>query len=166
MKNSDYAFNVGDLVITTEGETGEIVDICRCERCRNRGWYEPMWRNDDTGEIDYITDYQAESGFVGFYRIGDHRFGRFETQRVCDKIADLKNQVEKLEGRLKFMVWTFESEKDEKPEELKKVIHAHWEPLKVYPDEFVCSYCGELWKDEKTKFCHECGAVMDEVEGD
>lgn len=33
--------------------------------------------------------------------------------------------------------------------------------MKVYPDEFTCSYCGELWPDEKVDICPECGAVMD-----
>ena len=55
------------------------------------------------------------------------------------------------------------NQQDEKPEELKKVIHAHWEPLRAYPSEYICSYCGELWKEEKTPYCHECGAKMDEV---
>lgn len=58
------------------------------------------------------------------------------------------------------------NQQDEKPEEYKKVVHAHWEPLKAYPSEFYCSYCGEMWKDEKTPYCHECGARMDEDTGD
>ena len=45
--------------------------------------------------------------------------------------------------------------------EAEPVRHAYWKPLKVYPDEFVCSWCGELWNDVKTPYCHECGAKMD-----
>lgn len=107
---NDYEFNIGDVVITTEGETGKIVDICKCERCRDRGWYEPLWRNDDTGEEDYITDYQYESGFVRFYRIGKYRFGKFEMQAVCNKILDLKDQIAKLEKQLDTMVNALEEE--------------------------------------------------------
>ena len=43
----------------------------------------------------------------------------------------------------------------------ERVVHAYWKPLRVYPDEYVCSYCGELWNDVKTTRCHECGAIMD-----
>lgn len=45
--------------------------------------------------------------------------------------------------------------------ETKEVIHGYWRPMRAYPDEYVCSECGALWNDEKTKFCHECGATMD-----
>ena len=169
MKNSDYTFNIGDVVVTTEGETGMIVDICKCERCRDRGWYEPMWCNDDTGEIDYITNYQAESGFVGFHRIGKYNFGDFEKSRISDKILKLKDELESLEKRLELIKDLEASEKDrvgESTKEYKKVIHAHWEPLKVYPDEYCCSNCGVLWNDEKTPYCHDCGAIMDEHTGD
>lgn len=39
--------------------------------------------------------------------------------------------------------------------------HAIWVPLKIYPDEAVCSNCGELRPDENTDVCPDCGAVMD-----
>ena len=41
------------------------------------------------------------------------------------------------------------------------VIHAYWKPLKPYSTEYQCSYCGDLWNDIKTPYCHECGAKMD-----
>ena len=56
-----------------------------------------------------------------------------------------------------------DNQEDVKLVEMKPVIHAHWEPGKAYPSEYFCSYCGELWNDIKTKRCHECGAIMDEV---
>ena len=35
---------------------------------------------------------------------------------------------------------------------------AHWQPLRAYPMEYICSKCGELCPDEKTHFCSNCGA--------
>lgn len=58
------------------------------------------------------------------------------------------------------------NQQDEKPEEYEKVVHAYWKPMKAYPREYVCSNCGELWNDIKTRYCHECGARMDEDAGD
>lgn len=40
------------------------------------------------------------------------------------------------------------------------VAPAQWRPMQAYPTEFICSECGELWPDEKTRFCPHCGAKM------
>lgn len=40
------------------------------------------------------------------------------------------------------------------------VAPARWQPMLAYPIEFICSECGELWPDEKTRFCPHCGAGM------
>lgn len=45
--------------------------------------------------------------------------------------------------------------------EVVKVIHAYWKPMLRYPDEYICSECGELWNNFMTPYCHECGAKMD-----
>ena len=42
MNIKDYKFNVGDEVITTDGQHGKIVEICNCESCRSRGFLEPF----------------------------------------------------------------------------------------------------------------------------
>ena len=34
-------FEVGDEVITSTGKVGVITDICTCEKCKERGFYEP-----------------------------------------------------------------------------------------------------------------------------
>lgn len=38
---NNYNFKVGDKVVTVYGETGVIVDICTCDNCKERGFYEP-----------------------------------------------------------------------------------------------------------------------------
>lgn len=73
MKPSDYEFNIGDKVITTFGEVGEIVDICKCEHCVKRGFHEPVWV-DEYGNKHWIGSYMAEHGFDMFYQIGKYKF--------------------------------------------------------------------------------------------
>lgn len=41
------------------------------------------------------------------------------------------------------------------------VIHAYWKQYTIAPSEYFCSYCGEMWNDVKTPYCHDCGAKMD-----
>ncbi len=59
----------GDYVETADGRVGYIKSICRCEKCRERGFYEPTVHFTD-GDEDCITKYEAESGFKGYKRIG------------------------------------------------------------------------------------------------
>lgn len=41
------------------------------------------------------------------------------------------------------------------------VKHGRWVQMKRYKSEFVCSECGDLWLDEKSNYCPNCGARMD-----
>ena len=59
----------GDYVETSDGRVGYVKGICRCEKCRERGFYEPIVHFTD-GEEDCITKYEAENGFKGYKRIG------------------------------------------------------------------------------------------------
>ena len=59
----------GDYVETADGRVGYVKGICRCEKCRERGFYEPIVHFTD-GEEDCITKYEAENGFKGYKRIG------------------------------------------------------------------------------------------------
>lgn len=83
---SEYVFNIGDEVITVHGEKGEITDICDCEGCKKRGFYELTWE-DEYEETHWITDYDAACDFKAYYKIGNHRFGSFEKAPVEDTIA-------------------------------------------------------------------------------
>lgn len=56
---------------------------------------------------------------------------------------------------------TYNDNQEDEVVETKKVVHAYWKPLKRYPDERICSNCGELAIKLNTKFCPECGATMD-----
>ena len=86
LKITDREFNKGDAVITVMGEKGTIIDICRCSKCEQRGFYEPMCVMND-GSFDYITSEDALSGFDRFYRIGNHKFDHpFEENSVLEQI--------------------------------------------------------------------------------
>ena len=46
MKPNDYEFAIGDKVITIYGVVGHVIDICRCDRCLERGFRELTWSSD------------------------------------------------------------------------------------------------------------------------
>ena len=74
----------GDFVETVDGRVGYIKSICRCEKCRERGFYEPTVHFTD-GEEDCITKYEAENGFKGYKRIG-----RWENASEVQKAQKVK----------------------------------------------------------------------------
>ena len=105
MKPSDYEFAIGDKVVTIYGVVGHVIDICRCDRCLERGFCEPTWKIDDSGDVDWITIYDAERGFDDFYQIGKYRFDhefdktvlRLMIKEKEAELASLKKQLEVME---------------------------------------------------------------------
>lgn len=98
-----YEFNIGDEVITSDGDKGVIIDICTCSECEKRGFYDLKWQ-DEYGETDHITSYSRKNGFKYFYKIGKYRFGNLEKDLVEYHIfrhetdlARLKKQLEVIE---------------------------------------------------------------------
>lgn len=90
---NDYKFSIGAEVITTEGERGKITYICKCNHCKDRGFYEPIWAKDGENEEQYITNYAAETGFKGFYRIGPYRFAEFREDLLRLEIQDYEQEI-------------------------------------------------------------------------
>ena len=104
MKPSDYEFTVGDKVITICGDVGHIVDICKCERCLERGFCELTWRSDINHDVGWITIYDAERGFDVFYQIGKYRFGHtFNKSLVHAMIIKEEDKLRNLKRRLQAM---------------------------------------------------------------
>ena len=104
MKPSDYEFAVGDKVVTIYGEVGHIIDICRCDRCIERGFYEPTWKIDDSGDVDWITINDAERGFDDFYQIGKYQFDyTFNKSVVRAMIIEKEVELRSLKRRLQVM---------------------------------------------------------------
>lgn len=63
-------FFEGQYVETDDGKVGYIKHICTCDRCKERGFYEPyvIFTN---GETDYITNYEYENGLKDYKQIGN-----------------------------------------------------------------------------------------------
>lgn len=103
MNIADYDFKIGDRVITVEGQTGTITDICKCEKCVERGFYEPTWTSDENGERNYITKYEAQDGFKGYYKIGEYRFNDLDEVKVLRLIRHYRTELGKLCNQLNFI---------------------------------------------------------------
>lgn len=100
--DKNYEFNIGDEVITTDGERGFIVDICECVECKYRGFCEPIWEDAD-GHETYITVYDKKCDFRDYYKIGKYRFGNFEKDRLKTNIKATEALLAGSKGRLAFM---------------------------------------------------------------
>ena len=104
MKPSDYEFAVGDKVVTICGDVGHIVDICKCERCLERGFCELTWRSDINHDVGWITIYDAERDLDDLYQIGKYRFDHeFNREYVRSMISDKEAEVARLKRQLEVM---------------------------------------------------------------
>ena len=104
MNPSDYEFAIGDKVVTIYGEVGHVIDICRCDRCLERGFRELTWKIDEGSDVNWITIYDAERGFDDFYQIGKYRFGHtFNKSLVRAMIIEKEVELRNLKRRLQVM---------------------------------------------------------------
>lgn len=87
----EYDFKVGDVVMTSTGETGVIESICDCERCKARGFYEPQVKLTDGVYDIYITDNDKNNGFKNFFKIGKYKFGNVDKESI-EKDIELETQ--------------------------------------------------------------------------
>lgn len=101
MDIKDYEFHVGDEVITTEGVRGKITSVCHCDRCEERGFYEPFWIAED-GKYEHCIDiYDAKSGFSSFYKIGKYRFSDFNKGEILREMASYEDGLKQLRKQLR-----------------------------------------------------------------
>lgn len=103
MDIKDYKFEIGDEVITTEGEVGKIISICDCDECKARGFYELFWIAEDSEWSRCISKFTAEDGFYGFYKIGKYRFNDFDKKNLILSICDYEKRLKQLKKQLKFI---------------------------------------------------------------
>lgn len=93
----DCMFEVGDEVITDDGRVGVIESICDCEKCKKRGFYEPMVINREAGTYQiYISDTDKENGFRNFYKIGDNVYGNIDEDTLLYHINSTREEMREL----------------------------------------------------------------------
>ena len=93
------AFKVGDMVITADGREGVITSVCTCDRCKERGFYEPTIKFEDGG-TDYIMISDKNNGFKSYYQIGNHFFGNLNEESVIRELNEINNRRANLESQL------------------------------------------------------------------
>ena len=101
-----YTFKVGDKVIAADGRTGTIIDICDCDRCKKRGFYEPKVAMNIGVDRIWITDTDKENGFRSFYQIGDRIFGNVDKEAskyISERIVELKYDAARYEAQLEMV---------------------------------------------------------------
>ena len=86
-------FKVGDRVITSKGEIGVITDICTCDGCTTRGFFEPIIETVVGNYTIMCTDSDARDGFKSFYQIGDQVYGNLDGEELLCDIAMIKNHI-------------------------------------------------------------------------
>ena len=85
MKNGlACGFKVGDKVITSTGKVGTITDICTCDKCKERGFYEP----------------KVEVKIGNGDKISDKVFGNIDEDDVLYNIKSTKEQIKELQSEL------------------------------------------------------------------
>ena len=94
-----YAFKVGDEVITDDGCVGTITDICTCDHCKKRGFYEPIVQMKIGSQI-YITDTDKENGFISYYKIGDRVFGNINDKHLWKHRETYQKAIEEIDAQL------------------------------------------------------------------
>jgi hypothetical protein len=98
-----YTFKVGDKVITNDGQIGIITDICTCDKCKERGFYEPKVKLEVGLDSIWITDIDKKNGFINLYSIGDQVFGNIDEEcfgRIKEQISNRKRELVELEAQL------------------------------------------------------------------
>lgn len=136
MKDNNYEFRVGDEVETVDGMSGKIVSICRCERCAERGFFEPRWETSDGKDSDYITVNQVNWGFP-YYR----RIGKYVWNHDADEEKSTKNIFTKENGKMKEIKLTIDGKEVQLTiEQLKALIEMKKNPFTVEEgDQYWCA---------------------------
>lgn len=97
----EYEFKVGDEVITSTGQIGIIESICDCNRCKERGFYEPSVKTIVGNDNIYITDNDKRVNFKSFYKIGKYKFGNIDKDSVEYDIESETRNIKESVKRLK-----------------------------------------------------------------
>ena len=70
---NNIEFHKGDFVENKDGRVGYISFICHCDKCKERGFYEPTIKYTN-GTEDYISDCSVNNIPLEYKRIGSYEF--------------------------------------------------------------------------------------------
>ena len=84
-----YKFHEGDFVENRDGRVGYISHLCHCEKCKERGFYEPIIKYTD-GSEDYISNYSVKNVRCEFKRIGLQNFDEIKNNSLKKVIGTLE----------------------------------------------------------------------------
>lgn len=107
----EIIIRTGDKVITADGLIGNVIYVCHCEHCAERGFFEATYQvNGRTDTAEQITFYDFQNGFKNFYLIGKHFLGNKVNVeemecRIAEQRAIVKREQEKLD-LLRKQLWT------------------------------------------------------------
>lgn len=99
----DYNFQEGEEVIDTYGVKGIIVDVCKCEECEKRGFYEPIVKWENREELDWITCSEERQGFPFTHRIGNRIFTPFDRAGAENRLREYKEKIAELQKGIERM---------------------------------------------------------------
>lgn len=97
----DNSFKVGDEVITSTGKVGVITDICTCNFCKERGFYEPTVETTTGDGTIRITDNDKRVNFASFYKIGNNVYGNIDEDSLSYEMNSVDKEIKDLVKRKK-----------------------------------------------------------------
>lgn len=157
MKNNNYEFHVGDEVETVDGMVGKIVSICHCEKCAERGFFEPKWETADGKYSDYITVYQANCDFPGYHRIGEYVWDHDTNKETFVKHCEKENK------EMKEIKLTIDGKEVQLTDEQMKALG--FEPDNTKHSPFTRVQYGKNYfvaGDRCAELCEECNDEVDD----
>lgn len=96
----EVLLKIGAYVITSRGEVGVIEDICMCDKCAERGFYEPQIKTIIGDGTIMCTDADWRSNFRSFYQIGDVVLGNVDNDDLLTEIFNCEDLLEETKNRL------------------------------------------------------------------
>ena len=90
---TDIQFHEGDFVENSNGKIGYISSICHCDKCKERGFFEPTITYSD-GTTDYINNYSIKSVPFDYKQIGTQKFSTEDKLR--NRIVELEKENKEL----------------------------------------------------------------------
>lgn len=111
----DIEFKVGDEIIDCLGNVGFVRDTCKCDKCKERGFFEPIIEPVGSNDGIYITDYDRNNGFKSYYKIGSRIFiEHINQEEVMRYIKEKRSLIKQTEYEIDRLQWILAQKNYEK----------------------------------------------------